>query len=487
MKKVICILSIIAMLLGTAACAAPGGDVPDTTMFTYSDETIEHPPVETKAFDTIEPADYGGYTFRILYPQADNCYTDFYTVEQNGELLNDYIYNRNFKVKETLGINLEVAWMSYSDVNNKIRTLVTSGSYDYDMYGGHRSSLVLGYGGQLFDFYQMEEIDLDKEWWDQGWIDAISINNSIYALVGDISISCLLFISSLTFNKNLFDTLGIEYPYELVRRNKWTYDALIELLANYGEDTNNDGKMEWENDNFSITGWGTESGYSLFYASGFSFVSKTPDDSMSLDFNNERLVQIVDKVFKAWGSTTAYFNNSGTASQHSYPFTIFKEDRALFCDIVLSKIGTFLIDMSSDYGILPEPMFDENQERYYSYTGYTIPITMVPANCPDPERTGKIIEAFCTASYDDVTLDMYEIVTKVRNVRDSESSEMIQLIIRTKHFDPAHWYDIAGYGSFTRTIIANGTNNAATLSKTYNNAAKKALETIVKEYAKLKQ
>ena len=38
---------------------------------------------------------------------------------------------------------------------------------------------------------------------------------------------------------------------------------------------------------------------------------------------------------------------------------------------------------------------------------------------------------------------MYEIVTSVKNARDAESSEMIQIIIQNKFFDPAHWYIIS--------------------------------------------
>ncbi len=390
-------------------------------------------------------------------------------------------------VQDALGIEIDIKWQSYTQVNTDLQTQVTSGLADYDMYGGHRTSLALSYGGYLYDFYDMSELNLEGEWWDPAWVKTMSYDGSIYTLVGDISISSLLFVSSLCFNKQLFEDNNLEYPYELVHSKKWTYEVLYNTIKDYGNDLNGDGKMTYNQDRYGIVGWGTEAGYSLFYASGFTFVSKTLDDKFEINVNAERLNSIMDRVFEIWTTSGSYFNNSGTTAEHPYPFSVFTDNRALFCDSVLSKIGTFLTGMESDYGILPQPMFDEFQENYYSYTGYTIPVTMVPANCPDPERTGRIIEAFCTASYDEVTPDMYEIVTAVKNARDAESSEMIEIIIRNKFFDPAHWYVIQGYGTLSRDIIASGNNNIASRLKTIEKVAQKNLDTITTAFEELKQ
>lgn len=245
--------------------------------------------------------------------------------------------------------------------------------------------------------------------------------------------------------------------------------------------------MSYDTDRYGLTGWGAEAGYSLFYGSGFSFISKTAEDTYELEFNAERLTAILDKVYGIWVTAGSYFNNKGTADEHSFPFSVFTSDRALFCDSVLSKIGTFIASMESDYGILPQPMYDENQSDYCSYTGFSIPVSMVPANCPDASRTGTIMEALCTASYDNVTPDMYQIVTAVKNARDAESSEMINVIIRTKFFDPAHWFNIAGYGTFSRDVIAKQSQNFASMMKTYDKVAQKSLESIVSSFEKLNQ
>lgn len=490
MKKIVIWLVVLTTLVSAVSCGVPD-DVTtvETTSAGEPDTSAPETAAETefKAFDTVEMKNYGGYTFHILYTQTESFYNDFNATEMNGSILNDDIFMRNSKVEEALGIDIDIKWESYTQVNTDLQTQVQAGNCDFDMYGGHKTSLTLSYSGYLYNFYNMEDIDLDQEWWDQDWLDSMSYADSIYTLVGDMCVSHLLLVQAMTFNRKLFDNNGLTYPYELVREKKWTYDALYNYIKDYTSDINGDGQMTWESDQYGLTGWGTESGYSTFYGSGFSFITKTADDKYAMDFSTERLTAVMDKVFAIWYTANSYFNNTGTVAEHPRPFTIFKEDRSLFCDSALCKIGSFLSDMESDYGILPEPMFDENQEDYSSYTGYSIPLIMVPVNCPDPERTGKIMESLCTASYDGVVPDMYQIVTEVKNARDAESSEMIRIIIRTKSFDPAHWYTVSGYGTLSRNIIASGSNNVASLIKTYDKVARKNLESIIGSYESMKK
>ncbi len=487
MKKSFIWVLILSMLV-SVSCVAGGGssdtsDAADTAPTGTSGDT--EAVTEFRAFGTVEPGDFDGYTFRILYPSNGESYNDFHAPDINGSVLNDAIYMRNLQVSEHLGIKMEIEWETTAKITDRIRNLVSTGSYDYDMYGGHRSTLPLGYGGYLYNYHDMEAINLEGEWWDQNWVESMSVVDSLYTLVGDISVKMLLFTSAICFNKQLFEDNNLGEPYDLVREKKWTYDALYSLISGYSSDLNSDGKLDWETDRFGLVGWGSEAGFSLFYGSGVTFISKTDDGKYEFNYNSDRLISIIDKVYDVWVTANSYFNNSGSTAQHHQPFTAFVEDRALFCDLVLYKVSMFLLDMKSDYGIIPQPMYDENQEDYYTYTGYTIPLIMVPANCPVPEQTGRIIEAYCAASYDEVTPDLFSIVTEVKNARDADTSEMIRIIIRNKFFDPAHWYNISGYGGISRSVIANKNNNVASILKSYERPAQNSLNQILDAYEKL--
>ena len=141
--------------------------------------------------------------------------------------------------------------------------------------------------------------------------------------------------------------------------------------------------------------------------------------------------------------------------------------------------------MENDFGIIPPPKYDEAQESYCAYLGYTIPVLFISASTPDPERTGTIMEALCTASYDNVTPQMYEIVTKLKNARDEDSSEMIEIIIRNKFIDTAHFFDVEGYGTLPRNVINTRTTNTASLVKAFERIAAKEWEKIIVAFDKL--
>ena len=80
---------------------------------------------------------------------------------------------------------------------------------------------------------------------------------------------------------------------------------------------------------------------------------------------------------------------------------------------------------------------------------------------------------------------MYEIVTKLKNVRDEDSSEMIEIIIRNKFIDTAHFYDIEGYGTLPTNVITSGSSNSASIIKAFEKIAKKEWEKILSAFEKL--
>ena len=493
MKRMLALLCAILMLSSavvacgkaepaetTAATTAASADEGNTTSATEPAQT--EPP---KAFDSVPEQNLGG-EFHIRYAQADNCFEDFHAETMTGDVKNDAIYERNSMVEEKLGIDIQISWDEITVVNNDCKLQVQAGSSDYDLFGGHRSSLLLSYQGQQYDLSDISTLNLTGEWWDQGYIDAITVNDSLYTVIGDAGVSTLLFVSSMTFNKKLMDEAQIAYPYDLVREGKWTMDTLLNMTTDYSADLNGDGKLVREEDRFALLGWGTETTYSLFYNSGFSFINQNAAGELVLEYDSEKLNSVLEKLINVClRDNVLVFTGDATVAEHEKTFAVFAEGRALFSDIVLSKIGTFYSAMEDDFGIVPPPKFDEMQENYCAYLGYTIPVMFISANAADPERNGTVMEALCTASYDNVTPQMYEIVTKLKNARDEDSSEMIEIIIRNKFIDTAHFFDIEGYGTLPRTIITNRNSNPASLIKTFERIAAKEWEKIIDGFEKL--
>ena len=492
MKRMLALLCAILMLTSTAVACGKADPVETTAVTTTApaadSTTAATSPAETeppKAFDKIPEQNLGG-EFHIRYAQADSCYEDFHAETLNGDVKNDSIYQRNSMVEERLGIDVQISWDEITVVNNDCKLQVQAGSSDYDLFGGHRSSLILSYQGMQYDLADISTLDLTQEWWDQDYIKAVTVGNSLYTIIGDAGVSTLLFVSSMTFNKKLMDEAQIAYPYDLVREGKWTMDALLNMTADYSADLNGDGKLVREDDRFALLGWGTETTYSLFYCSNFAFINRNAAGELALEYDANKLNSVLEKLINVCLRDNVYiFTGSATVEEQDKTFAVFAEGRSLFSDIVLSKIGTFYSAMEDDYGIVPPPKFDEMQDDYCAYLGYTIPVMFMSSNTADPDRTGTVLEALCTASYDYVTPQMFEIVTKLKNVRDEDSSEMIEIIIRNKFIDTAHFFDVEGYGTLPRTIITNKTSNPASLIKTFERVASKEWEKIINAFDKL--
>ena len=492
MKRIIALLCAVLMVLPLAvSCGKKETTDPSATTTAPADTTTaisETTPVETeapKAFDSVPAQDLKGHVFNILYAEADGCYKDFYSEVLNGDLKNDLIFERNEMVKEKLNIDMTISWEKYTSVNDKARMQSQAGSQDYDVFGGHRDSLKLTYQGFLYDLNDISTLDLDQEWWDQGWIDAITVNNSLYTLIGDVNISAQLFVSSLAFNKRLMDESNIAYPYDLVRQGKWTMDAYNELIKGFGADLNGDGKLTPENDLFALIGWSYESGYSNLYGANFVFTHRDTDGNLSVSFDNEKVLDLAARIVDLYTQEFVYLNTGAGTTEHLRTYGTFADGRALFADTVLTNYSLFFTDMKDDFGILPLPKYNEEQATYKSYLGYTIPMMFITNNAENPERTGTILEAFCTATYDHVTPQMYEVVTKLKNARDEDSSEMIDIIIRNKIIDPLHFYNITGYGNFGRNLVVEKNANVSSKLKSYEKVAAKEWDRIAQSFAAL--
>lgn len=271
--------------------------VATTTAAAGGDPSSDTTPVETEpppAFDSVPAQDLGG-EFHIYYALADDCFKDFHAETLTGDVKNDLIYERNSMVEEKLGVDIQISWADYPDVNNACKIQAQSNTSDYDMFGGHRTSLALSHQGFHYDLASIPTLNLDGEWWDKDYIEAITVNDSLYTVIGDAAISTLLFVSSMTFNKTMMDQSNITYPYDLVREGKWTLDALKTMTADFGEDLNGDGRYIRENDRFALLGWGTESSYSLFYGADFAFINRDAAGDPVLEFDTDKLVNILEK------------------------------------------------------------------------------------------------------------------------------------------------------------------------------------------------
>ncbi len=487
MKKKLSLCLCLVMLL--SALASCGGGNTETETQTSANPTTggaetETTPEETeapKAETTLTVTDFGGRDYRMISTNQDNRHVDINATELTGSTLNDLVYNRNVRVMELYNVKMIAEDTEYNKINDMVKKDATSGDMSYDLYLTNYTANANATQGYLYDFYKLPHVDLTKEWWDQNEIADMTIRGKLYMAIGDISPTELLTSECLLFNKELFDSNGIPYPYEDALNGTWTLDKLFTIADGKTTDLNGDGQISVDDDLFSITCW-NDYGNALFYGAGGDASHFDDNGDLVLDIDLESFVNIYNKIYAAINGTQANYENQ----THERSFKVFEEGRAYFCGITFQKIETFLREMEDDYGVLPNPKYDDKQQNYSTCVSGAGSMLVVPKTCTDPEFIGSMLEAMAAVSYDMITPDLIDTMASTKNVRDSESSEVVQMIIRNRNFDTSRMHDINISGYVEKLILEDSTDVASYFAKN-EKSFEKRLEEINKAYSDLEE
>jgi hypothetical protein len=407
-----------------------------------------------------------------------------------GDVVNDQIYTRNKMVEDALNIDLYVemgetihTWAP--TLNAQVSAGWTEGDFNY--FGTHgRTGLTQAQNGSLADLGSYDEINIYRSYWEQPLLDAVMLDDSIYALLGEISLVDQVSVDVFLFNKNLFKQNGLDEPYDLVRAHEWTVDKMLDYMDGFAKDYDGNG-YELGEDLFNVVGNYANATNAIFYSSGFTFCVND-GDTITMDFDKDECDELVDTLLSVWGKNSAYVShlpNNSTDTTEVY--SVFKDNRSLFVACYLSEIPEQFSEMESDYGVLPSPMHSDTQDKYYSYMFYGAPMAVVPVTDPNPQRTGNIMEALCAASHDVVIPKGWEIVTKIRNIRDEDSAEMIEIARENKVYDMAHWLNLPGFEFFSVEMVKEKQNITGSYLKMYQGKAEKELANFIKSYEDLKK
>ena len=492
-KRLLCMILCALMTAGTllscsessdngAADASTGTEVSASEGEVAAEE--EAAPEETeraKAEDTLTVKDFGGRDYRMISTNQDSRHVDILAEEMTGATLNDLVYARNAKVAEMYNVKMSAEQTDFGSINNMVKADATAGDMSYDLYLSNYTAHPMGTGGYLYNFYDLPGVDLKQQWWDQDEVADMTVAGNLFLAIGDISPTELLTSECMLFNKNLFDDNGMTYPYEDALAGKWTFDKYQALADGKTTDLNGDGEIKVADDLFALTCW-SDYPAALLYGAGGDFSHADETGMIVLDLDQEKAVNIYNKIYAALIDT----NSNYEVEQHERSFKVFEEGRAYFCGITFQKIETFLREMEYDFGVLPNPKYDENQERYSTCVSGAGSMVVVPKSCTDPEFVGTMLEAMAAISYDMITPDLIDVLASTKNVRDPESSEIVQMIIRSRNFDTARMHDISVDGYVETLLRAKSTDVASHFAKN-EKLWTKTLQKLNENYAKLNE
>jgi hypothetical protein len=408
---------------------------------------------------------------------------EFDAENMTGDPLNDAQYERNIVLEETLDIKLNII-KDYSATSSgntgvgykRVFNDVTAGSAEFDacMIGTYDVSH-LTHIGYLTDLASTPYIDLDKPWWDSRATEDLMISGKLFYTTGEISVLDNNCTYCLLFNKQVAEDYPVPNLYDLVKNKQWTYDKYIELVKSISEDKNGDGKYT-NQDMYGMLGW-DDCVLGFFTGTGGRVCRINKEGKIELTFYSEKTIEILDKFIDLINDKSAFHLESTSTAITADAQVMFMSGQSLFYTRYINIIPVFR-NMDTDFGILPYPLYEENQDSYHSTIHpYGCAFICIPLVHNDIERISIVLEYMAYLGQKYVTPAYYEKNLYGKMIRDEESADMLDIIFATRVYDVGMYYK---FGEISQIMIGYYQNMATrnTLASQYKTIEKIALKQI---------
>lgn len=479
MKKFLALLLAVLMLSALLV-----GCADDQTEEQVEDTTAAEE--ETNVLDLLDVPDkkYDGKEFMFLTRDAAEWTTvDIYSEELTSDPINDAVYRRNDAIQT-----------KYDVVILETQTMTAAADLEKDIKGGsgEYQAIVQKLGdcalistkGYLQNLREVPHMDLDKTWWDQKALEGLSIGNKVYFATGDLLTSDNDGTFIVMFNKSIAEDNGLEDIYELVNNKQWTFQKMYDMSTIAVKDLNGNGKMEHDADVLG-TATTSNSGYCMMYAAGIVITAKNDNDVPEYVLDTERAVEAIPLSYQIIGDKNMALNmNSagGSTDVVENGKMCFGNGHALFfqeCMQCVIRLRSYDVE----FGVVPFPMFNEEQGEYYSHMNEVGGMVCIPTSVVDQELedVGAIIETMAAYSVDTLTPAYYDISLISKSTRDEESRPMIELILANRIYDLGYVFEQA-WGGYVGQIAGKFIDGKTNVASTKPNSFKKQMDKTLKKF-----
>ena len=286
--------------------------------------------------------------------------------------------------------------------------------------------------GLIANLRSLPEFDLDAPYFNASAVEAASAGYECYGVAGDMTYTPSEF-QCLYFSHDRLAKLGLEAPYDLASKGKWTLDRYYEYCADAGFYAP------------TVTGrYGDEAADAFFIGAGKAFmtsgVREYPIVAMSPDTVDDEL-EVIKRVFLWRGSL---FRESGGVE-------------------AFVKKGLFMVDRLSTmnelaasgmrWGILPMPKADEAQENYVTpATGDSLMVA-VPAGLFADVQSSKVLRVIAAASVGRIPQSFVD-HAQYNILQSNADVLMLDLILENVRYDFAYTAGLAYPNTAAATYYA---------------------------------
>lgn len=394
-----------------------------------------------------EPAyDLDGFALNIVkIPQNDIGWVmvSLGAFEENGEVMNDAIVNRNRVASEKY--NFKIIETEISNTAEVVKNMVTADDDEYQaVFCPIDVSLLTN--EYLASASDINTLNLDSDCWDQNLLNSFAIRDNIYLLGGDITVADEDSLEVIVYNTSYANTLGLENLYKAVDDGTWTIDKMLSCMKLAAIDLNGDSIMDLE-DSYGLIS--NNDGISAMLVScGVSVVEMNKTGIPEFAANSDRYQKAFSKLAPVFDKTIWHSYDGVTAELQ---VSRLENNQQLFVNAVTSFARRFLRDVETDFGFLPTPKLDEAQEHYYTASVPSTCVMSIPKSCSDLDNTGLTLQLLAEESKE-LSYTYYEVCLQSKYTRDQESYDMLKLSTENVCYDIGYFFN-SQFGGLHNKLI----------------------------------
>jgi hypothetical protein len=462
-KQILCLLLAVLMMFAVVAC---GGEPENTQGNNGTQGTTPTGDGTTPTGDGTTPTD--GTTSSeegpikkdmqnkefILRSLVQTANAKSFDADRDGTVVNNAVFQRNDDLEARLNCKFTVEETAGDTNSNafydEMQTL--KDGYSYDIVTTATYKMVrLAVEGMLHDLASQEYIDLEQDYYDDGYNRALNAGGRQYLTTGKYTISWYRYQICCLFNRNLVKENNLAYPYDTVLNQQWTTEEMMKYSSKLYKDLNGNGEYDVD-DQFGLfmyVGSGSSQTDGWMGAFNLRLVEKTEDGYYKMmEIDKATWGQSINDLLTLIEGNGSWCTNavgnggvenkfiSGEAGLICYRMYVVENE-------AMMKLGR----TREGYGIVPLPKANLDQEDYSSYVQdqvltFGIPNTVAIGD--DLDDTTLFYETFAYESYKTVMPAYYERALTKRYVIDERSKAMIEIIDSNIYVDPVNVY----YGTY---------------------------------------
>ena len=423
MKKIFALILILAMLVPlVVAC---NSDDETTTTTTTTTEIIDYDKFTSK--DTVKK-DWEGETLLVAATAwGGSPGYPWFTMElvikegetsEWGEKIDKAVLERTAYIKATYGVDVIWEWASRYNTHDVLKNAMAAGNdpdYDLAMPRAMRAQSIVA-NGSVYDMTNRPYINFNNSYYNQDSIKTYTAKGHTFFITGDFATLDKETAFILYFNKELLGgEEATEELYQLVRDGKWTWEKLVTYGSAAFKD---DGDGKWNNtDTFGLFTSSLTRFYEYFGVTQAGVDEATGDWKIALNDPkvNDIVAAIIETNTSKWSRTTGggtIGNCGGLGSEPKYGIL---EGTILFHNEVIQYISRF---SSENIGVVPFPMLNEEQGRYYAPCANQISTLMcIPKTTSDRNMSDYFVDVLAWTGREYTMKAYYE------NIRDQLYSD----------------------------------------------------------------